>query len=347
MAKRKRLTPAKLDTPEGTPALETKAMFPSYPNGHYTRPARPAPPIADVAADSSATAALSEMAETLTRAREEGRMVLRLPLEEIKLDYLVRDRIAVEDAEMSALVESLRARGQQTPIEVAALGDDRYGLISGWRRCHALKRLYDETGNSDYSSVLALLRRPDQSADAYLAMVEENEIRVGLSYYERARIVAKAVEQGVYPAPSEALRGLFQSASRAKRSKIKSFLVIVDALDGQLQFPEALSERAGLALAAALEANQSLKGRIRDALASASAPDARAELDLILAASGAAPRADRAPAPKAAPDPGTVEEPAPGVRLKTQGNGALTLSGPGVDAGLRADLLAWLAARAG
>jgi hypothetical protein len=34
--------------------------------------------------------------------------------------------------------------------------------------------------------------------EAYLAMVEENEIRVGLSFYERARIVARAAEAGVF-----------------------------------------------------------------------------------------------------------------------------------------------------
>ena len=45
--------------------------------------------------------------------------------------------------------------------------------------------------------------------DAYVAMVEENEIRVGLSFYERARIAAKSVEAGVYPDDRAALRALF------------------------------------------------------------------------------------------------------------------------------------------
>ena len=50
-------------------------------------------------------------------------------------------------------------------------------------------------------------------------MVEENEIRVGLSYYERARIVAKAVAQGVFETEKQALQRLFHTASRPKRSK--------------------------------------------------------------------------------------------------------------------------------
>ena len=61
MAKRRRLTapnPGYLDSP---PAPETKGMFPS-----------PAP-IAGVAREASASAAMDEMAQTLTRARQEGR----------------------------------------------------------------------------------------------------------------------------------------------------------------------------------------------------------------------------------------------------------------------------------
>lgn len=271
-------------------------------------------------------------------------MVLRLPLEDIQLDYLVRDRIIVDDTEMATLVDSLRARGQQTPIEVADLGGGRYGLISGWRRCQALKQLASETGHSDYSSVLALLRRPEQSADAYLAMVEENEIRVGLSYYERARITAKAVEQGVYDSPKSALQGLFRAASRAKRSKIKSFLGIVEQLDGSLRFPEAISERAGLALASALEADAGLSRRISDRLRADPPEDAKSELDMILATSQTSPRPDRAPEP-ATRLQADVADPAPGIRVKTGPGGSLTLSGARVDGALRADLLAWLSGR--
>jgi ParB family chromosome partitioning protein len=47
--------------------------------------------------------------------------------------------------------------------------------------------------------VLALIRRPETSADAYLAMVEENEIRAGISFYERARLAAEAAKLGSIP----------------------------------------------------------------------------------------------------------------------------------------------------
>ncbi|MCL3883974.1 ParB N-terminal domain-containing protein [Marivita sp. GX14005] len=269
MAKRKRLTPANPDY-LAAPAPETKSMFTAPSNA----------PIADVARDASASAALDELTETMARARDEGRMVVALPLGRIVLDHLVRDRVVVEEDAMQTLVASLRNRGQQTPIEVMQLGEGRYGLISGWRRCKALSILAEERGE-DTPTVLALLRRPEEASQAYLAMVEENEIRVDLSYFERARIVAKAVDEGVFATERSALQELFRAASRAKRSKIGSFLPLVRALDGHLRFPHALSERLGLALAQALTEDPGFAETLQEKLAAADAQDAEAETALL------------------------------------------------------------------
>lgn len=272
MAKRKRLTPAKIDE---TPALETKQAIARYPLGVAPKTRAP---IADVAQDAAATAAFTEVAQTLTDARTEGRLIQKLPLETIVADHLVRDRIAVDADEMSSLMESIRTRGQQTAIEVTDLGDGRYGLISGWRRLQALRALTPEFTEID--TVLAIIRQPDDAAGAYLAMVEENEIRVGLSFYERARIVARAVDRGVYRADRVALPALFHAASRAKRSKIGAFIKIVRALDDHLRFPTSLTERSGLALAQAIEHDSTVILRITSAL-TPPALSAQAEADAI------------------------------------------------------------------
>lgn len=334
MAKRKRLSPEPMTGGAGgaEAAPETKSAFPMGVAVH-----RPRPPIAGVAGDSASAAAAEELAETLRRAREEGRMVIELPLEAVQADYLVRDRIAVDPDEMAALAESLRLRGQQTPVEVADLGSGRYGLISGWRRLNALKGLAAETGEARFGTVLALVRRPGEAAEAYLAMVEENEIRVGLSYYERARIAGRTVAQGVYPDAGHALRELFRAASRAKRSKIRSFLVVVEALDGALHFPEAIGERLGLTLAKALEADPKLAGRIRAALAADPPADPEAE-QAVLSAAMRGPARGRAQAPR-------PERIAEGVEMLTRPDGTLTLRGARVDAALRAALVEWLARR--
>lgn len=325
MAKRKRLTPANPDF-LGT-APETKSMAPM--GGMRA-------PIADVAAQASATAALEELSREMQAARAAGRMITPLPLSDIRLDHLVRDRIAPTgdaDEDMAALMASLRDRGQQAPIEVVALAEGGYGLISGWRRCTALLALHAQ-GVGD-GTVLAIERRPDDASDAYLAMVEENEIRLGLSYFERARIALKAVEQGVFETEKQALLNLFRTASRAKRSKIRSFLAVVRALDGVLAFPHAMGERLGLQLSAALERDSGLAQRLRTTLTQAAAQDAQAELTVLTDALAA-------PAVKSAPT-SVTRDIRKGLSVKVHKTGnRLELSGPALTPDLRARLLLWL-----
>ncbi len=342
MAKRKRLTPPRIETVEKPfgAAPETKSMFPTYRDGwEGAGPATSRAPIAAVAGDAATVAALDELADTMARARSEGRMILALPLDTIDAGHLIRDRIAVDPTEMTTLRDSLLRRGQQAPIEVTSLGGGRYGLISGWRRLEALKMLRSDTGEARFDTVQALLRRPEDAAEAYLAMVEENEIRVGLSYYERARIVAKVVGQGVYDSHKKGLQGLFHAASRSKRSKIGSYLPIVEALDGALAFPEALSERSGLLLSKALQDHPALGPQLRSDLLAAPAADAAAEQVTIL----------QAIKPTKAHE--TPAQPTPPIQiganlsLTDNPDGSLTLRGTGITAALRDDLRDWLAAR--
>ena len=328
MAKRKRLTPAVITD---APALETKAM-PRYPLGVAPKTRAP---IADVAQDASASAALTEIAQTLTDARAEGRLIQKIALDRISDDYLVRDRIAVDDAEMATLVDSLRERGQQTAIEVTALDDGRYGLISGWRRLQALRQL-------EAADVLAIIRTPADSADAYLAMVEENEIRVGLSYYERARIVARAVDQGIYRTDRVGLVTLFHAASRPKRSKIGSFITIVRALDDHLRFPTALTERVGLSLAQALDADAGKADQIITALRAHAPETAEAETAILMDALADKPAsaAPKQPAQSMAEPPRDLGQ---GLRYKRTAKGDIVLSGAQLDdADFRQKLQAFL-----
>ena len=335
MAKRMRLTPPQ-DTYLAPIPQENTAL-----NGPFGSDSRNAAPIAQMAGDAATAAALREVSQELQSARAEGRMVQQVPLTAIEVDHLLRDRIHHDDEDMAALRTSLRARGQQTPVDLVDLGAGRYGLISGWRRLMALSDLYAETGEARFSHIQGLLRRPDGSQDAYLAMVEENEIRVALGHYERARIAAKAAEAGVYPDVQAALRHLFSSASRAKRSKIGSFVSVFKQMDAALRFPAVISERLGLALAAALEADAGLGLRLAQMLAAA-APKTAAEEQAVLT------RALRPAKPKKQAGSDRQKEPqqvVSGVWLHVAGdalNARYTLSGPGLDANFRAKLVAWL-----
>lgn len=322
MAKRKRLTPAQTAflAPEGP--LETKSM------------AAP-PPIAQVSEESALTAALEDLAGVLSSARQEGRFIEDLPLDQIVTDHLMRDRLVAEDDEMAALVDSIRARGQQMPIEVSPLGEGQYGLISGWRRVAALGRLHAETGADRFASVKALVRDPETSAEAYVAMVEENEIRVGLSFYERARIVMRAAHEGVYSSQTEALKGLFGAASPAKRSKIKSFIPLVEGLDRVLKHPSQISERLGLALSKRLSEDPAFAGRLRDALVGAAPKDGAAEVALLTQEVAGKGRGVN-PSDRAA----EAEEIRAGVWL-TEKRGSVVIKG--LDAAAVAALRDWLA----
>ena len=252
---------------------------------------------------------------------------------------------------MTALCDSLRSRGQQVAIEVADLGagrdGGRWGLISGWRRLVALRRLHAAEAGTD--RVLAVVRPRADEAEAYRAMVEENEIRVGLSFYERARIVARAADRGVFRSDRAALAALFAAAPRARRSKIGSFVRIVRALDAELRYPSALTERLGLRLAAALEAEAGLAGRLADALRAAPPADAGAEARSLARLIGPAGQKAASPAPAAAPEPAPAPKAGPervdlGDRLSCQmGGEVIALSGPAArDPGFRRDLVAWL-----
>ncbi|HET9070085.1 MAG TPA: hypothetical protein VFN28_15705 [Amaricoccus sp.] len=307
----------------------------------------PSAPIARVAAEAAGAAALQELADSVARARDEGRMVLDLPLGDIAPDHLMRDRIPAEDEDMAALRASIRAHGQRTPIEVTPLVDDGqgdggqrdgreralpYGLISGWRRLAALKALHAETGEARFATVQALVRRPETAADAYVTMVEENELRLGLSQYERARVAALAAARGVFPDEEAALRTLFASASRPKRSRIRAFLELYHGLDGCLRFPAHLPERLGLALVERLRAG----GRDGVVAALAAADPATPEAELAALAAHLAPPRGAKPAP---------EPFRPGVTLETRLKGrtlSFTLKGPGVTPALLEELRARL-----
>lgn len=200
---------------------------------------------------------LADKGARLDAAEAESRVVLAIDLDQIDLAHLPRDRRALnrEGEDWTSLKASLATRGQQTPIEVVDLGADaqpRYGLISGLRRITALRELLEETDADRFALVLALIRPARPMAENLIAMIEENEIRAGISFFERGRIASLAAAQEIFEDADTAVETLFASSNRNRRYKIRCFVTIFEAVGDRLQYPEAIGERLGIQLARAI-----------------------------------------------------------------------------------------------
>lgn len=216
-------------------------------------------------------------AKLFRAAAEQGRVIEALPIDSIQPDVLVRDRTVIDPEEMAELKASIADHGLRLPIEVFTRreGGRAYALLSGFRRLQAIKELYAETSEDRFKTIPALVRDPEALGGGFAAMVEENEIRASLSHFERGRIAVIAAQRGAFASTEEAVAQLFKAASKAKRSKIRSFSVIFEELGDLLSHAEVLKEREGLRLASALRAGGAAK--LRQALEEAKAESPEAE----------------------------------------------------------------------
>ncbi len=261
-----------------------------------------------------------------TRAKARLRDV---PLAEIAPAHLVRDRVTLDPGDLAALKASIAQYGQRVPAEIVPLpkaarkaGPYRYGLVSGWRRLRAIAELYNETDDPRFATLRAQLQPRREAGGDYVAMVEENDLRVGLSPYERARVAVEATERGAFPDTATALRTLFASGSAARRSRIGAFVRLHEALGDVLRFPAAIPERLGLALVEVLKGGGA--DRLRKALQRATPGTAEEELALLAALTR----------PKPPPKPRGGEVLRDGVALRAGRRGhriTLVLQGDAVD----------------
>ena len=263
MAKRR-----KLEAPSAEELAGIEAALP--------RPGAPAP-IAQIAGSTArrinpAATSDGQDATLWRQAEAEGRVIRQLSIDRIAVDHITRDRASLDPEAMDELIASVRASGVRLPVEVTPLGDGSYGLISGYRRVEAVRALTEEGGPA---SVPAILRDETDLGESYARMVEENEIRSQITPYERGRIAVIAAGQGAFADTTEAVNAIFASASKAKRSKIRSFAALHEELGDLLSHAQEMTERNGLRVAAALR--EGFAARLRAALERGEAADARAE----------------------------------------------------------------------
>ncbi len=177
-----------------------------------------------------------------------------IPLAEIDAEALSRDRTRHDEADATELRLSIARHGLRMPIEVFALADPapphRWGLISGFRRLAAFRALAATARDpARFAAIPAFVRAPATADAAYVAMVEENAIRAGISPWEQAMVAVNAARAGAWPGIDAAIAALYASLSRHKRARIRAIATVADELDAHLAAPEYLSERQLLRLA--------------------------------------------------------------------------------------------------
>ena len=249
----------------------------------------------------------AEDAKTWRAALEEGRVLSRLPLEDIHTDDLPRDRMELEAVaeadEMEELKASIRARGQKEPVEVYRGADGRLQIKKGWRRLTALRQLLAETGDDTYATILARVEEGgDGRLTRYIDMVEENVVREDLSFAEMAQVaITAAQDDAVEETDPQALVGtLYAALHKMKKSYIRNFVTLLEALGEDLQWPRAIPRNIGGEAARALKGAEERLDDLRLRLRAAATAEAQNEvLKSFTAGQGAAPaKGEKAPKQK-------------------------------------------------
>jgi ParB family transcriptional regulator, chromosome partitioning protein len=183
-------------------------------------------------------------------------VIHQIPLAAIDDDALSRDRTGLDPEPLRELRDSILKSGLRMPVELFELaeptGEQRYGILSGFRRIAAFRELHETYGLKAYAAIPAFVRAPADAAAAFAAMVEENAVRADLSPWERGRIAVIARDQGVFPTIEEAVDRLYPTANRAKRARLRAIARLAEVLEGTLTDPERLSERRAVRLADAV-----------------------------------------------------------------------------------------------
>ena len=211
-------------------------------------------------------------AKAYRAAAADGRLLERLPVGNLATDDLPRDRLALEEVarsdEMEELKASIRARGQKEPVEVYVDEEGCYQLKKGWRRLTALRQLLDETGDEAFAHVIARVEVGENNRlDRYVDMVEENVVREDLTFAEMAQVaILAAADEGVAEVDAaELVPRLYGSLHKVKRSYIRAFVFLLNALGPSLKFPKEVSRNLGVDVSRSLQSVEQA-AQLKDAL---------------------------------------------------------------------------------
>jgi len=207
-----------------------------------------------------------QLAHEHVRLQSLGLIVDRIPLDQIKMSKITRDRAVAEDNELSELVESIRSVGLSNPILVERGEDGVLELVQGYRRIAAFKVLLADTGNrGDYGSIPArVVNAGDDLETLHRRMVDENLVRKDISFAEMAQLAINyAADPGIDMSdPDKAVAVLFKSTGYSKRSYIRAFIKLLEGLGPSLKFSHDIPRALGLKVVRVLEEMDGSKAAI-------------------------------------------------------------------------------------
>lgn len=231
-------------------------------------------------AEAAIRAENDSLAHEFVRLKKLGLITDLIQTSQVLTSKLIRDRSANLDPDLSELKDSIQAVGLSNPIRVEQ-SPDGYELIQGFRRLQAFRELADETGDPRYTRIpAALVPRGEPLEDLYRKMVDENLVRKDLSFGEMAQLaLSYATDTGVDT--DAAVTVLYASALKQKRSYIRQFARLLQALDGALRHPETIPRALGLEVAKVFESDPDTATRVADRLRSIPDRDGATELRVL------------------------------------------------------------------
>ncbi|SMX51166.1 ParB/RepB/Spo0J family partition protein [Actibacterium lipolyticum] len=253
-------------------------------------------------AEAAIRAENDKLAHEHVRLKKQGLIVDLLPIDKIHASKLTRDRAANRDPDLDELKASIRDIGLSNPIRVEE-GEDGYELVQGFRRLSAFRELFQETGDPAYATIPAgLVAKGEALEGLYRRMVDENLVRRDISFAEMAELARSyAADPGTEcSSVEEAVSVLYSSAGRQKRSYIRHFATVLDAVGSHLKFADTIPRALGLQLEKRLSSEQGAAAKIRNALTAAMPTTPDKELEVL--------RAATTPTQKAGAGQGAVEK---------------------------------------
>ena len=249
-------------------------------------------PMASAISENAAALTERQVAEAAIRAendrlaheyvslKRDGAIVARIPINEVKLSKLTRDRGMADDPDFAELKTSIQDLGLSNPIQVEDSGNG-YELIQGFRRLNAYKALFEQTGDARFAMIPASLVAKGEALDRlYRRMIDENLVRRDISFAEMGQLAA-AYAREMEIDVSEAIATLYASAGRQKRNYIGHFAALMALVGDKLKFPEAIPRALGLRLIKALEDTPRMRHQLATVLKAHNPQTAEAELAIL------------------------------------------------------------------